>query len=185
MTTFEQIKNFIPCNEQEAADRALMLRAMATFEDIFTRENSIAHMTASCWVVNPARTKVLLAYHNIYDSWAWLGGHADGMEDLLAVSQKEAAEEAGARTSPLQREIFSLEVLPVTPHIKRGKYVAAHLHLNLTYLLQADEDQALHEKPDENSAVRWFDFDEVLTATNEAMMRPIYQKLIDKCRHFR
>ena len=30
-------------------------------------------MTASAWVVNPGRTKVLMVYHNIYKSWSWLG----------------------------------------------------------------------------------------------------------------
>lgn len=52
-------------------------------------------MTASAWVVNKDRSKVLMIYHNIYNSWSWLGGHADGETDLLAVAIREVREEAG------------------------------------------------------------------------------------------
>ena len=180
MNLEQQLRAFRPANEQEASDRRLMLQYMAMFSNLYTRENEMAHLTASSWVVNPARTKVLMAYHNIYDSWAWLGGHADGMEDLLAVAQKEVLEESGVQTTPVSSDIFSVEILGVNGHVKRGRYVSTHLHLNVTYLLQAEEDQALHIKPDENSGVRWFALDEVLSNTREPEMRVIYQKLMDK-----
>ena len=180
MNLEQQLRAFRPANEQEASDRRLMLQYMAMFSNLYTRENEMAHLTASSWVVNPARTKVLMAYHNIYDSWAWLGGHTDGMEDLLAVAQKEVLEESGVQTTPVSSDIFSVEILGVNGHIKRGRYVSTHLHLNVTYLLQAEEDQALHIKPDENSGVRWFALDEVLSNTREPEMCVIYQKLMDK-----
>ena len=181
MTIFDQLRAFQPCNEQEASDRRLILQYAGIFSNLFTRENEMAHLTASCWIVNPERTKVLMAYHNIYDSWAWLGGHADGMEDLLAVALKEANEESGVQAVPVSEDIFSVEILGVAGHIKRGKYVSSHLHLNVTYLLEADEGQALHEKPDENSGVRWFALSDVLPNTREPEMRVVYQKLMDKC----
>lgn len=181
MTIFEQLQAFTPFNEQEASDRRLMLQYAGLFSDLLTRDNEMAHLTASCWIVNPDRTKVLLAYHNIYDSWAWLGGHADGEADLLAVALKEANEESGVTARPVLRDIFSVEILGVPGHVKRGKYVSSHLHLNVTYLLEADEQQALHEKPDENSAVRWFALQDVIPNTREPEMRAVYQKLMDKC----
>ena len=176
-----QIEAFQPYNEQEAADQRQILCDMDTFPVLLTRENATAHFTASCWIVNPERTKVLMAYHNLYRSWAWLGGHADGEEDLLAVALKEAAEESGVDASPVLRDIFSVEILGVNGHIKRGKYVSTHLHLNATYLLQASETQVLREKPDENSGVRWFALAEVLPNIREPEMRVVYQKLMDKC----
>ena len=181
MTIFEQLRGFAPFNEQEASDRRLILQYAEQFPNLFTRENEMAHLTASCWIVNPARTKVLMAYHNIYDSWAWLGGHADGMEDLLSVARKEANEESGVQAVPVLDDIFSVEILGVAGHVKRGKYVSSHLHLNVTYLLQAEEGQTLREKPDENSAVRWFALPDVLPNTRESEMRVVYQKLMDKC----
>lgn len=94
-----QLTAYEPYNEQEAADRALILECLTTSEDVFSRENRLAHMTASAWVVNRARSKVLMAYHNIYDSWSWLGGHADGEADLLAVALREVSEKADLRRS--------------------------------------------------------------------------------------
>lgn len=73
-----QLEGYTPFNEQEERDKGVILSALKTQPDIFERSNLIAHMTASAWVVNKDRSKILLAYHNIYDSWAWLGGHADG-----------------------------------------------------------------------------------------------------------
>ena len=99
MTMFEQLQAFTPFNEQEASDRRLMLQYAGLFSDLLTRDNEMAHLTASCWIVNPDKTKVLLAYHNIYDSWAWLGGHADGETDLLAVALREVKEETDADAS--------------------------------------------------------------------------------------
>lgn len=175
-----QIEAFVPYNEQEEADRRQMLADVDAFPNLLTRENATAHFTASCWIVNPDRTKVLMAYHNLYQSWAWLGGHADGESDLLSVALREANEESGVLAVPVSPEIFSLEILHVAPHVKRGKFVCAHLHLNATYLLEADDKAPLRCKPDENSAVRWLSVQDVLPSVSEPAMCPVYQKLIEK-----
>ena len=181
-----QIEAFAPYNEQEEADRRQMLADMDCFSDLLTRENATAHFTASCWIVNPDRTKVLMAYHNLYQSWAWLGGHADGEEDLLAVALREVREESGVQTvRPASEDIFSLEVLTVDGHQKRGKYVSSHLHLNVTYLLIADDTDALTVKPDENSGVKWFTPDGAVQASSEKWFREhIYNKLNEKMQQF-
>ena len=74
-----------------------------------------------------------------------------------------------------------MEVLTVDGHIKRGKYVSSHLHLNVTYLLEADEESALHIKEDENSALKWIPIEKLKEEVNEKwMLEHIYQKLVDK-----
>lgn len=73
----DRIKNFVPHTPQEAADQELVLYCLSRGDELLTRENPVCHFTASAWVVNPGRDKVLMAYHNIYHSWSWLGGHAD------------------------------------------------------------------------------------------------------------
>ena len=92
-----QIKEYKPYNEQEERDKILILDWIRNNENAFSRENTVAHMTASAWVVNRERTRVLMVYHNIYNSWSWLGGHADGETDLLSVAIREVKEEAGIR----------------------------------------------------------------------------------------
>ena len=182
MKIVEEIKKYRPCNEQEQRDKAVILAFLENNEDAFLRSNLLAHMTASSWIVNPERTKTLMVYHNIYDSWSWTGGHADGETDLLSVALREAREETGiAHVRPVSPEIFSLEVLTVDGHEKRGEYVPSHLHLNVTYLLEAEESDTLHICKEENSGVAWFTLEEALKASTEPwFVERIYKKLNGK-----
>lgn len=177
-----QLAAFGPMNEQEERDKDVILHLLRTDADVFLRSDLTAHMTASAWTVSPDRKQVLMAWHNIYRSWAWLGGHADGSEDLAAVALREVCEESGIRNVRLaQTGIFSVETLTVDGHEKRGVYVPSHLHLNVTYLLEADPKEATRVKPDENSGVAWFGAEEALGKVREEWMRThIYQKLSDK-----
>ena len=183
-TLISALQAYNPWNEQEKKDLQLILACLEGCADIFTRENALAHMTASAWVVNPARDKVLMAYHNIYDSWSWLGGHADGDTDLLRVALREVTEESGIQAvRPLSASPFSVESLTVDGHIKRGQYVSSHLHLNVTYLLEADDSISPSAKPDENRAVGWFPLEEAVAASSEPWFRErIYSKLNEKLR---
>ncbi len=96
----EDIEKYRPFNEQEKRDKKVILDFIDINPDAFLRSNLIAHMTASAWIVNRQRTRTLLVYHRIFDSWSWTGGHADGEEDLLAVALREVREETGGEESP-------------------------------------------------------------------------------------
>lgn len=184
MSLYQDIRDYKPVNEQEAQDQAVMLRYMASCDDYLERSNSIAHFTTSIWTVNRERTKTLMVYHNIYDSWSWIGGHADGEEELPAVALRELREETGVGNASLvSRDIFSLETLTVDGHEKRGCYVPSHLHLNVTYLAVADENEALTVNEAENRAVRWWSLEDALKVPREPwFVERIYSKLIRKCR---
>lgn len=181
MNWIKAIKRYKTYNKQEIKDKGLILHCMNIFDDILTRSNEIAHITCSAFAVNKARDKVLMVYHNIYDSWSWSGGHADGDEELLEVAIRELKEETGVTNiQPISIDIFSLDVLTVLGHIKRGEYVSAHLHLSVTYLIEADENDSLIIKEDENSGVKWIPIDEMVSNSNEPHMQKVYAKLISK-----
>ena len=185
MTLLTDLKNYQPFNEQEAADVKEMIYRLETGEELFLRSNLAEHFTTSAWVVNPARDKALMAYHRIYDSWAWLGGHADGDQDLLHVALKEVEEESGVKATPVTDQIYSVEILTVDGHEKKGKYVPSHLHLNVTYLLEADDSLPIRPKEDENNAVAWFGLDEALEKSTEPwFVDRIYSKLNAKLKDY-
>ncbi len=181
-----QLQEYIPVNEQERNDRDLMLKWLGTGMDIYTRENQTAHLTASAWVTIPDHSKVLMAYHNIYHSWAWLGGHADGCRDLAQVALKEVREESGlSHIHLVNPNPISLEILTVDGHEKRGSYVSSHLHLNVTYLIEADPEDTIRIKPDENSKIAWFTPEEALRrSTEDWFIERIYPKLNQKLELF-
>lgn len=185
MQLIDQLERVVPFNEQEANDIAEILRRLKSGEELFGRENASAHFTASAWIVNPQRTQVLMAYHNLYDSWAWLGGHADGETDMLAVALREVQEESGLEAvKAVSDQIYSVEIITVDGHEKRGKYVPSHLHFNVTYLMEADPNQPVRSKPDENKAVAWFELEEALAKSTEPWMRErVYKKLNEKLEH--
>ena len=182
MELLDALNRFRPCNEQEETDKKQILSLLSSEQDLYTRDNPVAHLTASSWVVSPDRKQVLLVYHNLYRSWAWMGGHADGDRDLCRVALRETREESGLQDLTLvSPDIFSLESLTVDGHEKRGKFVSSHLHLNVTYLLEADPRQPIRIKPDENSGVAWFPVEEVAGKVSEPwMMQRIYSKLMKK-----
>lgn len=179
----ESFQNYTPTTEREVADYKLIQQCLASFDQtkLFTRDNVVCHFTASGFILNASRDKALMIYHNIYDSFAWTGGHNDGDMDFFDVAYREAMEETGLTTDTLKaitNQIISIEVLAVPSHVKRGELISTHLHLNFTYAFEAAEDAAVAIKPDENSAVEWIAVADIPTRVNEAPMVEIYNKII-------
>jgi len=177
------LDNYEAFDEEEKSDVEEFKFFLKNFdkEDWAVRDNTIGHLTASAWVVNKDRTKVLFAYHNIFDSWAWLGGHADGDFDLLNVATKEAKEESGIKNiKPVFETPIDISVNAVGSHYKREKYVSSHLHYNSVYLFEADESDELVVAEGENSDVAWLHIDELLDKVSEDHIKVIYKRIMKK-----
>lgn len=183
----EAIERYKPINEQEASEKKVILDYINQYpHNILLRDNEFGHLTSSGFIMNKELTKTLMIHHNIYNTWAWTGGHADGDEDLLYVAIKEAKEETGVtKIEPLTNEIASIDILPVWGHVKKGKYVATHMHLSVAYILIADEAQELYINEAENSGVKWIKIEEMKQYCKEEKMLPVYYKLIERAKSYR
>ena len=180
MNLKEKIENYIPYDEQEERDKEQYLNFIDKFDDVLTRNNVFGHFSASAFIVNKERTKMLVVYHIINDGWIYPGGHADGEENLLFVAVREVEEETGLKAKVLNEEIYSIQSAPVKGHIKKGKYVSAHLHLDVVYLMEADDKIPLVYRDDESKGVKWVSFEEATDETMCDFIRPIHKKLIKK-----
>lgn len=178
---YQLISKHQPFDEKEKQDQEIMLDFLAHNKDALLRNNKIAHFTASAWIVNKTKTKVLMAFHKIYNSWSWVGGHADGDENLPYVAEKEAKEETGlTKLKPLMDDIYALNIITVHSHTRRGELVNSHLHFDAAFLFEADESDTIRIKPDENSGIKWFDLKTFNNYVTEEEMRPIYDRLNKK-----
>lgn len=181
MNLLKEIENYNPYNQQEEKDKELFLKYFSEFNNYLSRENEHGHLTSSAFVLNKKRNKILMIHHNIFNSWSWLGGHADGDSDLLHVATKEVGEESGLKNiNPISKGIFILDSLPVLGHEKRGEYVSAHIHLNVTYLLEGSGDEILKTNKEENSGVKWVPIGRMVELSTEPFMQYVYAKGLDK-----
>ena len=183
----ELIRAYRPKDEMDHQVKENMLSLLKQHGDtLLTRENPIAHMTASSVIINEERTKMLMIHHKIYDTWTWQGGHTDGEEDLLQVALKEAEEETGLKSfKVLENEegfIRKLDILTVKAHYKRGKPITAHLHLNAAFLLEAKEEDTLLQNKDETNGIRWVPVSEIDALAKEPEITPIYHDLIRRAK---
>lgn len=178
----DEIVRFTPKDGREVREREMILSLIARDGDaVLSRKNDFAHMTASSIIVSCDRKRTLMAYHKIYNSWAWTGGHADGESDFEAIARREAQEETGiSGLVRLGDGAASVEILPVWAHVKRGQHVGSHLHLNVSYLFEADDALPLRVAEDENSAVGWIEVDKLEEYVSEPLMLPVYKKLLDR-----
>ena len=97
MDWMTQLAQYVPQTPQEAADQADLLNDVQKYGTAVLERSSPSgsHICCSGMILDPTMTQVLLVYHNIYQSFSWTGGHADGESDFLAVAIREAQEETG------------------------------------------------------------------------------------------
>ncbi|WP_270250344.1 NUDIX hydrolase [Lactococcus lactis] len=172
------LENFVPEGQQEKTDFKVFQDFAADEKNL--NRSSIAHFTASAFVLNESHDKILGIYHKIYQSWGWVGGHADGNDDLLAVAVKEVQEETGLRSFKKLSEMpISIEALPVFGHHHRKYgYVSTHIHLNVTFLFEAKESDSLQKNTAETEGLAWIPLEKFSEKSSEKEMRVIYDKII-------
>lgn len=135
--------------DQELADRVVNL--IETESLAFSRKLLTGHVTASAFLINKQRNKVFLTHHAKLGKWLQLGGHCDGIKDPRFAALKEAYEESGlARIDHISDNILDIDIHRIPEH----KGVPAHLHYDIRYALEADDQQTFIIS-DESNDLKW------------------------------
>jgi hypothetical protein len=168
------LESYEPSLPEEITARQEILSFVKAHANCFLRENLFGHITASSWILSPDRTEVLLCHHRKLDKWVQLGGHADGDNDVLRVSLKEAEEESGiAGIRALSEHIFDLDI-----HIiPQWQEVPKHFHFDIRFLLQAPTKKFTISP--ESKALAWVNLEDIISSQNySASLKRMAKKLL-------
>ncbi len=159
---------------QRHPDEGTVVNRFVTFiednERCFERDCWAGHITGSAWLVNAARTHVLLTHHRKLGRWLQLGGHSDGEPDTLLAASREAEEESGLPVLTLDERIFDLDV----HEIPARKSDPAHFHFDVRFVFEAArEDFSVSA---ESLDLAWVDISQLEAFTDEESMLRMARK---------
>jgi 8-oxo-dGTP pyrophosphatase MutT (NUDIX family) len=135
----EMLTTYRGVDAHEEAMCSDMLQFVQTEPMCFERSLLKGHMTASAWILDSTRKKVVLLLHKKLGLWLQPGGHADGNPDLLGVAMQETLEETGLEVKPILRGIFDVDIHTIPAR----KDVPEHLHFDVRFLLEAPQSASL------------------------------------------
>ena len=142
----------------------------------FHRDHLPGHLTGSAWIIDRDHQSVLLTHHAKLNKWLQPGGHADGDENILAVALREAEEETGIKNFYLPDSgIFDIDIHT----IPERKDFPEHLHFDVRFLLQADQNDHLLIT-EESTDLKWFALHQLETLTTNASMLRMRDKALAK-----
>ncbi|HEX8435317.1 NUDIX hydrolase [Archangium sp.] len=172
----ELLAHHVPTDEKEREDLARMRTLAIELERPFSRKQVRGHFTASAVVVDPAGERVALVLHGKFNRWLQPGGHAEEADagSMEATALREAREETGCQVRLHPRGPRPLDVDVHT--IPARKDEPEHLHLDVRYLVEVDNPEALAHDPNESAGAQWLTWDEVLARVDEAPLRRLLEK---------
>lgn len=160
-------------NEEQACVPRFL--SLLEYDNCYKRELEFGHITASAWITNQEKSKVLLMHHVKLNRWLQPGGHADGEEDVLKVAEKEMAEETGLLSYQLATpDIFDLDI----HKIPGRKGVPAHDHYDVRFHFISTNPTEI-AKNEESNDLKWIPISEVseLVGQERSIVR-----MIEKCK---
>ncbi len=165
-------------NAHQAADahEQQMLERLITFvsdyDNFYSRELSVGHITASAWIVDEANSHALLLHHGKLNKWLQPGGHVEEDADILSASIREAHEETGVDVKPHSEKIFDVDIheIPARPN------EPAHFHYDIRFLLIADRAAPLLVSS-ESKDLAWVAIDEIERLTQEESVLRMARKI--------
>lgn len=148
-----------PVDDRERAAVARILSELGRLADPFSEHADPVHVTGSAIVVGPRGT--VLHRHKLLGLWLQPGGHVDAGEGPDQAALREAEEETGltVRHPAAGPRLVHVDVHPGP----RG-----HTHLDLRYLLEAEDDDPVPGE-DESPDARWFPWDQAIAVADPGL----------------
>lgn len=170
------LSRHIPADAKEREDLERMRSFAVELSSPFSRSQAQAHFTGSAVVVDPAGERVALVHHAKLKRWLQPGGHADTVDEGLmeTTALREAREETGCqvRLHPSAPRPLDVDI----HRIPARKDEPEHLHLDVRYLVVADNPEALAHDPNESFGVQWVPWAQALERADEAPLRRLLEK---------
>lgn len=125
------------------------------------------HLTASCFIFNPALTHVLLCFHKKGQFWVQVGGHIDATDNhLVDAALREAREESG-----LDKLTLVDNVLDLDRHDLGAAFGRCHTHWDVGVAVLSS--LASPKVSDESEQVAWFPVSALPEQTADSMPQRI------------
>ena len=157
-------------NEQQMLERITAF--VSEYDNFYSREVSVGHLTASAWIVDESFSSALLLHHGKLNKWLQPGGHVEEDADILTASMREAREETGVDVQPHSEQIFDVDIheIPARPN------EPAHFHYDIRFLLIADKAAPLLVSS-ESKDLAWVAIDEIEKLTQEESVLRMARKI--------
>lgn len=128
-------------------------------KNVFFRENNRFHITASAWMLDPARQYVFLIHHRKLNKLIQPGGHCERSDTSVRMAAlREAREESGMNSIRVADEgIYYLGI----HNIAANKTEREHLHLDVCYVFFADRQQPFSCSRESHTA-NWYKLDSLV-----------------------
>ena len=157
-------------NEQQMLESITAF--VSEYDNFYSRELSIGHITASAWIVDESQSHALLLHHGKLNKWLQPGGHIEDDADILAASIREAREETGVDVNPHSEKIFDVDIHEIPARLSEP----AHFHYDIRFLLIADMTAPLLVSS-ESKDLAWVDLSDIETLTQEESVLRMARKI--------
>jgi 8-oxo-dGTP pyrophosphatase MutT (NUDIX family) len=159
-----ELRRYEPFDSVERQHCRDLITLLTAGESSFSRDSfDPGHVTASCFVIDPAAGRLLLHRHKRLGRWLQMGGHIEGDESLMEAAQREAAEESGLDDLEMLHGIVDIDV----HRIPAGKGEPEHRHFDVRFVARTGDPHAITMERRESDALAWFPFEEATTVMNE------------------
>ncbi|SMB46143.1 NUDIX hydrolase [Serratia proteamaculans] len=158
------LNNYQTSYDKEEEHRSTMLSILRDQVDIFHEESRQGHFTASAWVLNYNKTKVLLTLHAKLNRWFQLGGHIEPTDaTFLDACLREAQEESGIQNISADDSFL----IDVDIHkIPENSKASAHLHYDITMCFIVDGNAEINISK-ESKELEWIPINKVKEITSD------------------